>query len=209
MQYDQAKPCYDSPNLKIGQLREYWRLDDCKAGTGRYGMSLSRRQFVYVASLSMAASAASPSVFAQDRDEAVRETFSDEGVATLGRLSVHDFEWLIGERFSISLAGRSMGKLTLIEATATEPPKPSNLPRTAGQVARPVPGRAIAGFSLRFQGAGGTLPQDTYTMLQAGLGSFPLFLVPEGPGGSNRPTYLAIFTRFADSAPNTPIAKSE
>jgi hypothetical protein len=168
-------------------------------------MSLSRRQFVYVASLSTLAGAASSSVFAQDQSEAAKETYSEEAVATLGRVSVHDFEWLIGERFSISLAGRSLGKLTLIAATATVPPKP---PRMVGEAAQPVHGRALTGFSLRFQGAGGTLPQDTYTMRQAGLGSFPLFIVPEGPG-SDRPTYTAILTRFADSALSAPIAPPE
>jgi hypothetical protein len=157
-------------------------------------MSLSRRQFAYVASLSMLAGAASSSVFAEDQSEAANETYSEEAVATLGRVSVHDFEWLIGERFSISLAGRSLGKLTLIAATATVPPK--------------APRIALTGFSLRFQGAGGTLPQDTYTMRQGGLGNFPLFIVPEGPG-SDRPTYTAILTRFADSALNAPTAPPE
>jgi hypothetical protein len=168
-------------------------------------MSLSRRQFAYVASLSMLAGAANSSVFAEGQIESASETYSEDGVATLGRISVHDFEWLIGERFSISLAGRSLGKLTLIAATATAPPKP---PRMVGSAAQSLPGRALTGFSLRFQGAGGTLPQDTYTMRQAGLGSFPLFIVPEGPV-SNRPTYTAIFTKFADSAPIIPIAQPE
>jgi hypothetical protein len=171
-------------------------------------MSLSRRQFVYVASLSMLASAASSTVFAEDEAGAASETFSEEGVATLGRLSVHHFEWLIGERFSISLDGRPLGKLTLIEATATEPPKPSHAPRLVGGLALSVQERALTGFSLRFQGAGGRLPQDTYTFQQGGLGSFPLFIVPEGPG-SNRTTYLAIFTRFAGSAANVPITPSK
>jgi hypothetical protein len=170
-------------------------------------LSLSRRQFVYVASLSVVANAAGPRLFGQDEAQAASGTFTEEGAATLSNLSLRDFELLIGERFSVSLSGRSLGKLTLITATATDPVKPSHLPRLIGQVAEPS--RALAGFSLRFQGAGGTLPQDTYTMRQGGLGTFPLFLVPEGPAGSDRPTYLAIFTRFADSAPNMPIAPSQ
>jgi hypothetical protein len=165
-------------------------------------MSLSRRQFVYVTSLCVAASAASSSLFAQDEAHAASGRFTEEGAATLANLSLRDFEMLIQARFSVSLSGRSLGKLTLIEATATDPIKPSHMPHLAGQMTRPESGRTLAGFSLRFQGAGGTLPQDTYTMQQSGLGSFPLFLVPEGPVGSDHPTYLAIFTRFADSAPN-------
>jgi hypothetical protein len=184
-------------------------VNDRGVGTGRYGMSLSRRQFVYVASLSVFASASSPSLFAQDEAHEASKAFTEEGAAILGNLSLRDFELLIGDRFSISLSGRSLGKLTLIAATAIDPVKPSQMPHMAGQVAQPEPGRALAGFSLRFQGAGGTLPQDTYTMQQSGLGTFPLFLVPEGPGGSEHPTYLAIFTRFADSAPNMPIAPSQ
>jgi hypothetical protein len=172
-------------------------------------MSLSRRQFAYVASLCVVAHAARPSLFAQDGAQAASGTFTEEGAATLANLSLRDFELLIGERFSIGLSGRSLGKLTLIAAAATETVKPSNMPRLAGQVARPEPVRALAGFSLRFQGSGGTLPQDTYSMQQGGLGTFPLFLVPEGPGGSEHPTYLAIFTRFADSAPNMPIARAQ
>lgn len=172
-------------------------------------MSLSRRQFVYVGSLSVVATSAIPSLFAQDEAHAASETFTDEGSATLATLSLGDFEGLIGERFSISLAGRSLGKLTLIAATATDPFKPSLMPRVAGQVTEPVPGRAVEGFSLRFQGAGGTLPQDTYLMEESSLGAFPLFIVPEGPGGSKRPTYLAVFTRFADTAPNMPVTPAE
>jgi len=171
-------------------------------------MSLSRRHFVYVASLFTLASAASPSVFAQDEAETASKTFSDEAVAILGNLSVHDFEFLIGERFSISLAGKSLGKLTLIEAAEMAPPKSSQAARTVGRLVRSTPAPALTSFSLRFQGAGGTLPQDTYTMQQSGLGTFPLFLVPEGPK-SSRPTYLAIFTRFAGATPSSPVAPTE
>jgi hypothetical protein len=170
-------------------------------------MSLSRRQFVYVASLSMAAGAASSSVFAQVVADAASETFSEEATATLGNLSLRDFETLIGARFSISLAGRSLGKLTLIEAKPTEQPKPQPF-RNAGAVLKPATGRALTGFSLRFQGSGGTLTQDTYLMNQAGLGSFPLFIVPEGLG-SHRPTYQAIIVRFAEPVQNVPIARAK
>jgi hypothetical protein len=169
-------------------------------------MSLSRRQFVYAASLSVVAASASPSLFAQDEAQEASETITDEGAATLATLSLRDFEGLIGARFSISLPGQSLGKVTLIAATAADPVKPSHTPHMAGQVAEPIQGRALESFSLRFQGAGGTLPQDTYLMEQSSLGAFPLFLVPEGPAGSHHPTYLAVFTRFAGSASNMPIA---
>jgi hypothetical protein len=172
-------------------------------------MSLSRRQFVYVASMSVVAASARPSLFAQNVAQAASETITDEGAATLATLSLRDFEGLIGARFSISLSGRSLGKVTLIAATAADPAKPSNIPHVAGQAAEPVQGRALEVFWLRFRGAGGTLPQDTYLMEETSLGAFPLFLVPEGPWGSDRPTYVATFTRFADASSNMPIAPSE
>jgi hypothetical protein len=172
-------------------------------------MSLSRRQFVYLTSLSVVATSAGTSLLAQSEAQDASKTFTEEGAAILANLSLRDFEWLIGERFSISLSGLSLGKLTLIAATAQDPVKPSHFSHMAGKVAVPATGRALEGFSLRFQGAGGTLPQDTYMMQQGGIGTFPLFLVPEGPGGSNRPTYLAIFTRFANTAPNTRVSQSE
>ncbi|MGA2649242.1 MAG: hypothetical protein ABSF28_01905 [Terracidiphilus sp.] len=172
-------------------------------------MSLSRRQFVYVASLSVLATSASPSLFAQDEAEEAREIFTEEGSAALGNFSLRDFEWLIGERFSISLPGQKLGKLTLVEATVLDPIKPSSMTRTVGQVAKQAPSVALTGFWLRFQGAGGTLPQDSYIMQQGGLGTFPLFIVPAGLGESNHPTYLALFTRFAGPAPNMSPAPSE
>jgi hypothetical protein len=171
-------------------------------------MSLSRRQFVYVASLSMVATAVSPSAFAEAQAEAASTTFSDEAAANLGSLSLRDFESLIGARFSISLDGRSLGKLTLIEAADTKPPKPSHPFHTAGEGVQPARGRALTGFSLRFQGSGGRLTQDTYLMKQPGLGSFPLFIVPEGPS-SDRTTYQAFIVRFADQVQNIPSAQTE
>ena len=178
-------------------------------------MSLSRRQFVYVASLSVVAGSASPSLFAQDQAHAAAETITDEGSATLANLSLKDFQWLVGERFSISSPTRKLGKLTLIAATEPDPIKPSHIPHVGGLAAAPAVGRNLTSFLLRFQGAGGTLPQDTYIMQQGSLGTFPLFLVPEGPGpnqdpaAAKRPTYLAVFTRFADSAQNKPVAPAQ
>ena len=172
-------------------------------------MSLSRREFVYVTSLSVIAASACPSLLAQDEAHAASETITDEGSATLANLSLRDFEWLVGERFAISSPGRSLGKLTLIAAAASDPIKNSQVARVGGHAAAPVSGRALTSFMLRFQGAGGTLPQDTYILQQGSLGTFPLFLVPEGPGGSNRPTYVAIFVRFADSAASKAIASAQ
>ena len=61
-------------------------------------MSLSRRQFVYVTSLSVVATSAGSSLFAQNEAQEASETFTEEGGAILANLSRKDFEWLIGER---------------------------------------------------------------------------------------------------------------
>ena len=84
--------------------------------------------------------------------------------------------------------------------SATSHVNPSQNQHAAGPVAKPVLGRALEGFWLRFQGSGGALPQDTYLMQDSVLGAFPLFLVPEGPGRSTHTTYLAFFTRFPAAA---------
>ena len=61
-------------------------------------MSLSRRQFVYVASLSVVATATGPSLFAA---QAASNTITDAGAEALGSFMLRDFEGLIGDRFSI------------------------------------------------------------------------------------------------------------
>jgi len=107
-------------------------------------MSLSRRQFVYAASLSVVAASASPSLFAQSGSQTAPDTVTDDGSATLATFSLGDFEGLIGASFSISLAGRSLGNVTLIAATAAVPP----------HGAKTLPGQALEGFSLRLSGRG-------------------------------------------------------
>jgi hypothetical protein len=50
-------------------------------------------------------------------------------------------------------------------------------------------------FTLRFRGAGALLPQETYTLSQESLGSFPLFLVP-APAQGVSPQYVAVINRL-------------
>ncbi len=156
-------------------------------------MSLSRRHFVHLASLSMLAGAALPSAFAQE--EAEDKTFSPENLASFEGVSRQMFEPYVRERFDLSRAGQSLGRLTLIDVRdmtsgATEP--------TSGE-ARGLAlqrGRALTSFALQFQGSGGQLPQETYVLEQRALGKFPLLLVPAAPGAETL-TYTAIFTMFA------------
>jgi hypothetical protein len=151
-------------------------------------MSLSRRHFVQLASLSLLAGAALPSALAQRGED---EAFSPENMASFEGLTRQSFEPYVRERFSVSLAGKALGRLTLIEVKDLT--SATTAPAARGALSQR---RALTSFSLRFQGSGGQLPQDTYILSQPALGNFPLLLVPSAPG-SNPPTYTATFTSFA------------
>jgi hypothetical protein len=149
-------------------------------------MSLSRRHFVHLTSLSLLAGAILPSAFAAEGDE---ETFSPENLAGFDGISRQTFEPYLRERFAISRAGKSLGRLTLIEVTDMT----SGASQLGSQGAK---GRALTSFALRFQGSGGQLPQETYVLSQPALGKLPLLLVPAAPGAGLL-TYTAIYTNFA------------
>ncbi|MGA3372191.1 MAG: hypothetical protein ABSC48_10570 [Terracidiphilus sp.] len=152
-------------------------------------MSLSRRHFVHLTSLSLLAGAALPSAFGQM--EAEDETFSPENMASFDGISRQIFEPYVRERFTLSRAGKSLGRLTLIEVSELTSATTASTARGALSA-----GRALTSFALRFQGSGGQLPQETYLLEQRALGKFPLLLVPAAPGAEVL-TYTAIFTRFA------------
>lgn len=179
-------PNLNQKNLSKDGIVERWRFDDPEAASRRYDMSLSRRHFVQLGSLSLLAGAVLPAAFAQDGTD--DETFSPERVAALDGISRQDFEPYLGERFAVSLAGRSLGKMTLIEV------RELTVSTAKGKNAAAT--QALTGFALRFQGSGGTLPQGTYTFSQSYLGEFPLFIVPAGPDVQPR-TYTAIFNKRA------------
>lgn len=149
-------------------------------------MSLSRRHFVQLGSLSLLAGTVLPAAFAQDETD--DETFSPEKLANLDGVSRQAFEPYIGERFSISQERKPLGKLTLIAV--------SELASAALGAKKAPSAQTLTGFTLRFQGSGGVLPQGTYILSQPAMGEFPLFLVPAGPG-VNPPTYTAIFNKLA------------
>jgi hypothetical protein len=123
------------------------------------------------------------------------ETFSPENLASFEGISRQTFEPYVRERFTLSRAGKSLGRLTLIEVSEMSPGATGPASRAANGLAHP-PGRALTSFALRFQGSGGQLPQETYLLEQRALGKFPLLLVPAAPGAEVL-TYTAIFTKFA------------
>lgn len=149
-------------------------------------MSLSRRHFVQIGSLSLLATAALSSAFAQSGSE--DDTYSPEKLSIFEGVSKQTFEPYLGEKFAISLKGKSLGRLTLIEVTELTP-------------AKAVKGKQLISFALRFRGSGGQLAQDTYTLSQRGLGDFPLLLVPSAPGSATL-TYTAVITLFATPKPS-------
>lgn len=160
-------------------------------------MSLTRRRFVEVVSLSLLAGAAIPNAIAQDDARAEDDPFSAENLLALNEASQKTFERFIGERFTIRNAKRALGSLTLISVEAA-PPATAPAKHMVGRVPKAKP-LSPAGFTLRFRGSGGELPQGTYTFRNAGLGSFPLFIVPSGPGVTPH-TYTAVFTSVVEPA---------
>lgn len=158
-------------------------------------MSVTRRRFVEVASLSLLAGAALPAAFAQDGAGTKDEAFSSENLLALNDASQKTFERFIGERFAIRNTKQALGSLTLLSVEAA-PPAPAPAKHMVGRVPKASP-KSLPGFWLRFQGSGGALPQGTYTFRNAGLGSFPLFIVPSGPGVTPH-TYTAVFTLLVE-----------
>ena len=158
-------------------------------------MSLTRRHFIEAASLTVLASAAHPIGLAQTISSSDQGTFSAEAVAVLDSVSEETFTPLVGGSFAVYQGNRRIETLNLISVTTVETPKvPSRLPR-AGRPSRPTE-EAVQGFSLQFQTSGRSLRQGTYTLKNDSLGSFPLFIVPSGPGMSP-PSYTATFSLLA------------
>ena len=85
-------------------------------------MSLTRRRFVEVVSLSLLAGAAIPNAIAQDDARAEDDRFSAENLLALNEASQKTFERFIGERFTIRNAKRALGSLTLISVEAAPQP---------------------------------------------------------------------------------------
>jgi len=156
-------------------------------------MSLTRRRFIESASLTLLASAALPTAFAQRASGLKDDTFKLEDLTVLESASEERFKPLIGESFAVLQANRRLDSLTLLSVTAAAPPPPASKVLKAGRAAR-FPAQAVSSFSLRFQGSGASsLAQGTYTLKSDILGSFPLFLVPGGTDVSPH-TYTAVFS---------------
>jgi hypothetical protein len=163
--------------------------------------------------LSVLAGAAMPRIFAQESRESVAERFSPERLAPFTGISVEKFKPLIGQTFRITASTGTTYSwtLTAVKAAAAEDPASAKLPAQAPiqewstQVNRPLPSQPSTNtFTVSFRGSGESLPQDTYTVEHAALGTFPLFLVPGAPA-ADPPTYSAVFS-LLNQKPGDPFA---
>jgi hypothetical protein len=161
-------------------------------------MSLTRRNFIETGTLSLIASVAAPGLLAENAPlrslmQVEEARFTPESIAQLESTNEIAFTRCVGESFSVNFNGAPLGSLTLISvASISAAPPPSTL-RTPFAVRKPItPLQSIMAFSVRFQGSGQHLPQETYTFHLDAMGTFPLFIVPAGPE-ANPDTYTAIF----------------
>jgi Domain of unknown function (DUF6916) len=159
-------------------------------------MSPTRRCFLQSATLTMLSGAVLPASLAESQASRQGQTFRPESLVAFNGISQHTFERLVGERFTVSSGGRSLGVMTLISVTDLVPHKPpAKSPRMVGR-AVVSSSRHFTGFAVRFQGTAPALSQGTYTMRNPSVGELPLLLVPSGPGASPH-TYTAIFGSVA------------
>ncbi len=98
----------------------------------------------------------------------------------LGRITCAEFAACLGSTFRLCPAGGGSVEVELVRARELRCASGSR-----GEVRNP--------FTLLFRGGGGgeRLPQDTYRVEHARLGTFALFVVPVGMG--TEPVYEAIF----------------
>jgi hypothetical protein len=158
----------------------------------------SRRFFLRNAALSLLAVKLPFSAFAQNHLNGQGNDFDPESLALFAGVSRQTFEPWIGSRFRLSLNNKSLGSLVLlsvreISGDAKEAPDDATEIPRAGPAHGASHQSAITSFSLRFQGTGAALPQNTYMLAHDWLGSFPLFLVPSGRKGTGS-TYTAVIT---------------
>ena len=149
----------------------------------------TRRRFLCLSS-AVLASTAVPKAFAQRQGMPVFSNAS-LGSYTQGSLSRARFEGLVGSSFRVFLEDGQVATLTLLKvenSSATRDTKTAGgegshsaayVSGTAtGTLAAPVRPTAAQCFTVHFSTGGVVVPQDSYTVDHATLGSFSVFLVP-------------------------------
>jgi hypothetical protein len=165
-------------------------------------MNPTRRYFLQAAALAALTSKLPPVAFGQQHPKSQSEVMDDESLSIFDGISPDTFEQWIGSSFRMSLKGKQVDTVVLISVKKIGSPEIASNPRTAHMVGTKAAARpSISGFSLRFRGTGNVLPQDTYTLTHNWLGTFPLFLVPSGPG-TKQSTYTATFNLLSQAKSN-------
>lgn len=145
-------------------------------------MSISRRIFMKMASLAaITAGAAGKSALVAFAQDAVLPGATDP----LAYYTQATFSQYINSIFR--LRGFRTVDVTLEKVEDT---LPATVSRSGGRES----------FVLHFRGGGVQLPQDTYLVEHAALGTFKLFLVPNGADENGAQSYVATFNRLAYTA---------
>ena len=144
-------------------------------------MSISRRKFIRVGTIAAIAAGISirPSLIALAQDvvdKAGGSTVTDP----LANYTQSTFAQYVNSVFR--LRGFTTVDVTLVKVEDTLPVKVS---RAGGRES----------FALFFRGGSIKLPQDTYTVEHAALGTFQLFLVPSGADENGAQGYVAVINR--------------
>jgi Domain of unknown function (DUF6916) len=146
-------------------------------------MLISRRTFIKAGALAaiVAGISLKPGLLVFAQEPSVALPTSDP----LSNFTQATFEQYLNSIFT--LRGRTPVEITLTKVEDTLPAKVS---RTAGRES----------FTLHFVGGGVALPQDTYVIDHAALGTFKLFLVPAGSDDNGAQRYVAVINRLAYDA---------
>jgi hypothetical protein len=165
-------------------------------------MNPTRRYFLQAAALAALTSKLPPVAFGQQHPKSQSEVMDDESLSIFDGISPETFEQWIGSSFRLSLKGKQIDTVVLILVTKVGSPERASSPRAVQMVGTKAAVKpSTSSFSLRFRGTGNALPQDTYTLTHSWLGTFPLFLVPSGPG-AKQSTYTATFNLLSPSKSN-------
>ena len=143
-------------------------------------MSVSRRFFIKIASVAAIAAG----ITAKPSLAAIVQDLSEISPDPLAYYTQATFNQYLNSIF------RLRGAITVdVTLTRVEDTLPAKVSRKGGRES----------FLLHFRGGAAALPQDTYTVEHAALGTFKLFLVPAGADENGAQGYTATFNRLAYS----------
>lgn len=161
-------------------------------------MSVSRRQLLQRSVFVVAACAAGPlHAWAGQKSVPASESAVDHGGnAALQHLDRAAFARFVGSGFQVTSTSGTASPVWL-RLLAVED-LPALVPQNVAAMAVPPKKESAtvqtSGFMLSFLGTmPKPLPQGTYIFEHSGLGKFPLFIVPDGPG---KQTYTAVINRL-------------